>query len=165
VSEKTAVRFIHADKERAVDAWRLLFREGFWYLCGHHHETGEHRFFRVDRIAADTLEAAGPWSHDPPEDYDAAALLPEPMRLGDEQPVVAHVAVDPLFAQLVGDDLDQPDPLGTTDDGWIVLPVEVAHRQAFRSWLLGHLDHVRVERPADLRADIVAWLEALAEPA
>jgi hypothetical protein len=46
-----------------------------------------------------------------------------------------------------------------------VLPVEVAHRQAFRSWLLGHLDHVRVERPADLRAEIVAWLEALAEPA
>ena len=165
VSQRTAVRFTHADKPRTVDAWRLLFREGFWYLCGHHHESGEHRFFRVDRIAAGTLEPAGPWSVQPPDDYDAADLLPEPWRLGDEQVVIAHVAVDPRFAQLVGDDLDRPDPVGTADDGWILLPVEVAHRPAFRSWLLGHLDHVRVEHPADLRAEFVAWLDALAEPA
>lgn len=162
VTQQQAVDFVHDSKDRTVDAWRLLFREHYWYLCGHYHQTDEHRFFRVDRIDPDSIEVAGPWSRTPPDGYDAAAELPEPRLMGDET-VTATVAVDAVVKDRVSADLGHPEPVGTTADGWTVLPVEVAHRPSFRSWLLGHLDHVRLEGPADLRDEIVNWLQDLAE--
>lgn len=162
VSDQRAVAFEHGGKPRTVDAWQLLSREGFWYLCGHDHGSGEHRFFRVDRIEPGSVRIAGPWSSPPPDDYDAGARLPPPWRMG-EQAVTALVAVDRAAAGRVRSDLGDPEPVGTTDDGWTLLPVEVAHPPSFRSWLLGHLDHVRVEAPDELRDQVVRWLEEMAE--
>lgn len=163
VSSRHAVEFTHTGRRRTLDAWHLLSREGFWYLCGHDHDSGEHRFFRVDRVEAGTVRQVGPWSAPPPDDYDPAALLPTPWHMGSD-PVTALVAVDRVAAGRVRADLGDPDPVATTADGWTVLPVEVAHRESFRSWLLGHLDHVRVEAPDDLRAMVVDWLEQIERP-
>lgn len=161
VSQRAAVRFTYKDRIREVDAWQLLFRERYWYLCGHDHDRDDHRFFRIDRIAPGPVEVAGPWARTPPEDYDAALELPDPWLMGD-QPVTAHVAVDPVAEHRVRRELGDPEPAGATTQGWIIVPVEVAHRPSFRSWLLGHLDHVRIEGPPELRDEIVAWLESLA---
>ena len=38
----------------------------------------------------------------------------------------------------------------------------VTNREAFRSFVLGLLDHAEVLEPAELRADMVAWLTACA---
>jgi predicted DNA-binding transcriptional regulator YafY len=48
------------------------------------------------------------------------------------------------------------------DDGSIVVELAVTHDDGFRSFLLGFLDHAEVLAPAELRADVVAWLEELA---
>ena len=40
--------------------------------------------------------------------------------------------------------------------------VAVRHRPAFRSWVLGLLEHAEVLGPEELRADVVGWLEAVA---
>jgi predicted DNA-binding transcriptional regulator YafY len=45
-------------------------------------------------------------------------------------------------------------------DGSVVVTMAVTNRQNFRSFLLTFLDHAEVLEPADLRADVVAWLEA-----
>ena len=39
--------------------------------------------------------------------------------------------------------------------------LEVRNVDAFRSFVLSFLDHAEVLEPAELRADVVAWLEAL----
>ena len=46
-------------------------------------------------------------------------------------------------------------------DGAVVLGVRVTHREAFRSMVLGFLDHAEVLSPPEVRAEMVTWLEAL----
>ena len=48
------------------------------------------------------------------------------------------------------------------DDGSVVFRMAVTNREAFRSFVLGLLDHAEVLAPAELRADMVRWLSALA---
>ena len=48
------------------------------------------------------------------------------------------------------------------DDGSIVVRMGVTNREAFRSFVLGLLDHAEVLAPPELRADMVAWLTAQA---
>jgi predicted DNA-binding transcriptional regulator YafY len=48
------------------------------------------------------------------------------------------------------------------DGGAIVVELEVSHRDGFRSFVLGFLEHAEVLSPADLRADVVSWLDAVA---
>ena len=46
--------------------------------------------------------------------------------------------------------------------GAVVVELPVTNRAAFRSFVLSFLDHAEVLEPADLRDDLIAWLEALA---
>ena len=46
-------------------------------------------------------------------------------------------------------------------DGSVVLAGHVTNRSAFRSFVLGFLDHAEVLGPPELRAEMVSWLEAL----
>jgi predicted DNA-binding transcriptional regulator YafY len=43
----------------------------------------------------------------------------------------------------------------------VEVAVTVTNREAFRSFVLGFLDHAEVLSPPDLRAAVVTWLEAL----
>ena len=45
-------------------------------------------------------------------------------------------------------------------DGAVVVTLPVVNRAAFRTWVLGLLDHAEVLAPPELRADMVAWLDA-----
>ena len=45
-------------------------------------------------------------------------------------------------------------------DGSVVVTMAVTNRDNFRSFVLTFLDHAEVLEPADLRDDVVAWLEA-----
>jgi proteasome accessory factor B len=38
----------------------------------------------------------------------------------------------------------------------------VVNRAAFRAWVIDLLDHAEVLSPPELRADMVAWLDAVA---
>ena len=48
------------------------------------------------------------------------------------------------------------------DDGAIDVSVPATNVDAFRSWVLGMVEHAVVLEPADVRASIVAWLQAVA---
>jgi hypothetical protein len=45
-----------------------------------------------------------------------------------------------------------------------VVTLPVVNRAAFRSWVVDLLDHAEVLSPPELRADMVAWLDAVARP-
>ena len=47
----------------------------------------------------------------------------------------------------------------SSPNGDVDVRVPCANREAFRSWVLGLIEHAEVRSPADVRADIVEWLE------
>jgi predicted DNA-binding transcriptional regulator YafY len=71
------------------------------------------------------------------------------------------VLVDQLQAQQVEAELGESAVRERRPDGSIVVRLEVANEDAFRSWVLGLLDHAVVLSPAPLRQRVKAWLEAV----
>jgi predicted DNA-binding transcriptional regulator YafY len=51
------------------------------------------------------------------------------------------------------------------DDGSVVLELPVTNTAAFLSFVLGLLDAAEVVAPPELRAEMVAWLERIAQDA
>jgi predicted DNA-binding transcriptional regulator YafY len=49
------------------------------------------------------------------------------------------------------------------EDGSVVLTVTVTNRSAFRSFVLGFLDHAEVLDPPELRDELISWLERLCD--
>ena len=80
--------------------------------------------------------------------------------MGEGEPVVARLLVDADQAGwavgFVGADAVEE----RRADGSVVLAVSVTNRPAFRSFVLGFLDHAEVLGPPELRAEMVEWLEA-----
>ncbi len=73
--------------------------------------------------------------------------------------MTARLAIDPghvvTARSQFGDDAtwhDQP-------DAGAIVELEVSNRVAFRSLVLGFLDHAELLGPDELRADLVEWLE------
>jgi len=159
IGERRTVRFRYRDEERAVDPYRLSFRAGFWYLAGRDHARGEDRSFRLDRMqSAPTAGPAGAFERPsvPP------SRPPQPWEMGDEEAVEARVRVDATQAAWVVEQLGEDAVVERGEDGSTVVTVRVTSRAAFRSFVLGLLDHAEVLGPPELRADMVAWLRALA---
>jgi predicted DNA-binding transcriptional regulator YafY len=100
---------------------------------------------------------------EPPSDFDAATAFPEePWRLGEGEVTLAEVLIDQWQAPLVEAELGESAVLERRRDGSIVVRLEVANEDAFRSWVLGLLDHAVVLGPAPLRLRMKAWLETAA---
>ena len=158
VSERRAVAFSYRGEARSIDPFRLSFSSGHWYLDGYDHDRGGERRFRVDRVeAAPELGPAG--SFEPPARLGAAGR--EPWEMGDDETVEALILVDREQADWAVTRAGTHSLRERRPDGSVVLALPVANRDAFRSFVLGFLDHAEVLAPLELRADIVRWLEDL----
>jgi hypothetical protein len=74
--------------------------------------------------------------------------------------------VAPIRAAKVVREVGEDAVVERRDDGTVVVRVPCGNLAAFRSWLLGLLDDAVVVGPPAVRADVVAWLAAVAgEPA
>lgn len=158
----TSVRFDYRGVTRRVDPWGVMLRSGFWYLVGHDHERGARRTYRIDRIEGD-VELGEPAVVPRPDDFDPLDALPDdPKLIGATGELVdATVWVDARRAGTVTTELGADRVVARRDDGSVVVRVPCANREAFRSWLLGFVDLAEVLEPADVRDDIVSWLEAI----
>jgi predicted DNA-binding transcriptional regulator YafY len=116
----------------------------------------------VDRIDGEAeLGRAGAFT--PPQGIDPADFVrADPMTYGEDQPVDAQVLVDAPRAGWVVDQLGEQAVLERRSDGAVVVELPVVNRAAFRSWVVDLLDHAEVLSPPELRADMVAWLDAVA---
>jgi proteasome accessory factor B len=158
LSARQAVKFVYRDAAREVDPFRLSFRNGHWYLAGLDHTRGEERSFRLDRIAGGVTRVGEPGAFERPA---ASGRQPPPWLLGGDEPVTARLLVDSDHA---GWAVGQVGPTRVEErraDGSVVLAVHVTNRSAFRSFVLGFLDHAEVLGPPELRAEQVGRLEAL----
>lgn len=158
ISRRQPVTFIYRGEERRVDPWRLAFRNGHWYLLGRDHDRDGERNFRLDRVDSEIVpdETAAPFV--PPGGASAPA---SPWQMGDEAPVRARLAVDADHAGWAVGQVGADAVESRADDGSVVLGVTVTNRSAFRSFVLGFLDHAEVLEPAELRQQMIGWLEAM----
>jgi predicted DNA-binding transcriptional regulator YafY len=85
----------------------------------------------------------------------------EPWLIGGDEPENAVVWVDAVLATKAMSDAGPSAVSERAEDGSVTITMPVAQRTAFRSWVLGLLDHAEVIGPPELRASIVEWLRAV----
>jgi predicted DNA-binding transcriptional regulator YafY len=161
---RAVATFGYRGEERRLEPWAIVFRRGHWYAVGLDRLRDARRSFRVDRIAG-PVEVGPAGAFERPAAFDPGEVLAdEPWRLGDDAAVEARVLVDadqaPWVAAQLGEAGDAVEDAPGHDDGAVVLRLAVTNRDAFRSFVLGLLDHAEVLAPPELRAEIVAWLDA-----
>jgi proteasome accessory factor B len=158
---RVVASFAYRGRARLVEPWGLLVRNGFWYVVGLDRAVGEQRVFRVDRIEGG-VTVHRDQEFERPEGFDAqAAVTTDAKRLGDGVPAEALVLVDAARAGKVVGETGDDAVVERRDDGSVVVRVPCTNLPAFRSWVIGLLEHAEVLEPADVRADLVAWLRAL----
>ena len=163
IGERRRVAFRYHGQRRVVEPWRLSFHRGRWYLAGldtSRGAGGEERLFRLDRVDGPVVAEGPRDAFDRPSSADAAP--PEAWQLGDDDEVVATILVDADQAHWARQALGDEAVKEARPDGSIVCQMSVTNREAFRSFVLGFLDHAEVLDPADLRQDMVDWLAGLA---
>jgi predicted DNA-binding transcriptional regulator YafY len=166
IAARSPVEFSYRGERRTVDPWGLLLRGGFWYVIGHDHARGGQRTFRVDRFDGDDVDVGAPGSFERPPSFDPRSAFPaDPKQIGHDafDGVDARVRVDAVRAASVERELGADRVVERDPDGGIVVSVPASNLPAFRSWVLGLLEHAVVLGPADVRAEIVRWLDALTE--
>jgi len=160
-ARRSTVTFRYRDKQRRLDPYGLLLRNGFWYAIGRDHDHDGSRTYRVDRIEGEVV--AGPSGEfERPAGVDVAAAFPADPKLigGDDPEAVARVLVDAPRAAQVERELGSSRVVARRAEGAIEVEVPCANEAAFRSWVLGLLDHAEVLAPPERRADVIAWLLA-----
>jgi len=144
--------------ERGVDAFAVVFRRGHWYLVGHDRERDDIRAFRLSRFIGD-LTDVGP-GLDPPAKFSAADHVERgPWVPGGED--LASVAFAPDVAWAAADSFRGASTRGPREDGWVVVEIPMADEQEMAGWILGFGADAEVLEPEDLRAGVVARLEAV----
>ena len=159
VTEQRPLTFGYRGDSRTVDPHRIAFRNGHWYLSGYDHGRDAQRLFRLDRVdSPPVLGTAG--SFEPPA---AGPTGPSPpWEMGDAEEVTATVVVDPALAAWVIAELGPGALAEQRKDGSVVVAMRVTNRDAFRTFVLGLLDHAEVVGPPALRDHVVDWLDAMA---
>ncbi len=167
VASRSTIGFVHRGIDRHLDPWGLLLRGGFWYVAGFDHDRGEQRTFRVDRFegGASSIVVGPPGAFERPADFDPRSAFPaDPKQIGQspDEAIEATVLIDVARAAAAVRELGDDRVLRRHDDGSIEVRVPADNLDAFRSWVLGLLEHAVVLAPPDVRASIVAWLTEVA---
>jgi proteasome accessory factor B len=156
IAERQQLRFTYRGEARLVDPWRLSFRRGQWYLAAFDHGRGEERLFRLDRIEGGVVPTGPSGAFARPPEGDAAP--PPAWRLGDDDEITAELLVDAEQARWAVEALGEEAVVARRPDGAVVFRVGVTNVPAFRSFVLGFLDHAEVLAPTRLVDDMVSWL-------
>ena len=159
ISARRRIGFAYRGRQRRVDPWRLSFRNGHWYLAGHDHDAGQERMFRLDRVESDVAVTGDEGAFERPPHGGAQ---PPPWELGGDEALTARLLVDAGQASWAASHVGPEAVEEWRPDGSVVLAVRVTNRDAFRSFVLGFLDHAEVLGPPELRQDMIHWLDVLA---
>lgn len=157
IAERRPITFGYNSESRSVEPHRLDYQRGRWYLTGFDRTRGDRRTFRIDRLD-------GPITSGPPDSYertvDAGGPRMEPWRHGDDEPMRARVRLDAQQAALSRHEFGLDSIWLDLPDGSAEVEMIVSNRRAFRSFVIGFLEHAEILEPQELRDDIVEWLKS-----
>lgn len=146
---------------RVVEPWRVGYQRGHWYLTGFDQDREASRQFRLDRMgAAVELDDPDTFRGPAPEIEDSVY---RPWDEGGTEQIRALVRFDEDQSVWALDALGASTLRSVESDGSHLFEVPVTSWGPFRSFLLGFLDHAELLEPAQLRADLVSWLQRYAE--
>lgn len=158
-NERRVVTFLYRGEERHVEPRGLAFRSGHWYLSGFDQDRQGVRNFRRDRIESEPVAgSAGAFAR--PEGPPPRPV--RPWEMGEGEPVLTRVLVDPDLATWVEQDLGSDAIEERRPDGSVVIVLSVSSVPGLRSFVLGFLARAEVIDPPEMRAGMVEWLEAMA---
>jgi proteasome accessory factor B len=159
---RAVVTFTHRGRARTLESWGLTSQRGHWYVVGLDHDRGAIRAFRADRIEGD-VAIGPPDAFTIPDDFRPELHIEDrAWMLGTGEPTTVQLVVDAGYTDWIGPELGDDATVEPRADGSTLVTLPVVDRSAFRSFALGFLDHAEVLGPADVRADIVEWLETIA---
>jgi proteasome accessory factor B len=145
--------------ERSVDVFGLAIRGGHWYLVGHDLDRAQIRSFRLSRIAGEIV-SIGEGSA-PPEGFRAADHVQAgPWGPGEPQ-TRATVAFGPHVAWWAANGVAGAEVGRTRPDGWVEVRVPWRPGESLGGWVLSFGPDAEAIEPPELRAEVLARLEAL----
>src|SRR4051794_5989052 len=165
---RAVVRFRYRDVRRTVEPWGLSSKRGHWYVVGFDRDRDAVRAFRADRIDGDVELGEHDAFETPPDFRPDDHVESRAWLLGDDAPVTVRLRIDAdhldtLLAEVGADATVDEDPPNTgAGEAGAIVEMPVTNGAAFRTFVLGYLEHAEVLEPPDIRADIVAWLESVA---
>jgi proteasome accessory factor BC len=167
VRTHASAAFAYRAEERRVAPVGLWFRFGHWYLVAWDLDRAAVRTFRVDRIEGEVARGEAGDAVVPDDvNVDVKAALPEePWDVEGEDRVEMRVRVDGLESRRVTDEVGADKVVQRLDDGSIELVLGVSSFASIRTWVLGLLDHATVLEPTAFREELIAWLDAVRDPA
>ena len=155
IGDRRSVEFGYREERRSVEPHRLDFQRGRWYLVGFDRLRQGQRSFRLDRIS-------GPLTTGAKDAFvpvgGGEGLRFDPWRYGDDPEVTAKIRIDASQAPLNRNNVGGQSTWTDLEDGSAIVTMQVTDRHAFRSLVLGLLDHAEILEPEELRAEMVEWL-------
>ncbi|MFJ8867652.1 helix-turn-helix transcriptional regulator [Streptomyces sp. NPDC102473] len=143
-------------EQRQVEPWTLECWRGHWYLAGWDRERGAERVFRLSRISGRVRSRAGAFTAPVPD----AVTVRETVEswAGETATRTARIRLRagsgyPLRSRAIS--------VRDLGDGWDELEIPYGH--GLDAWLVEFGPDVTVSEPADLRADVMDRLRAVAK--
>ena len=155
------ITFTYRSQQRTLDPWRLDFHRGRWYLTGFDHARQDQRNFRLERIEGEITRTGDKVDHERPRSSSTGPV--QAWEMGGEEQVVAKLLVDDSHAvaaarQLGPDVVSEPGAAGG-----VVFHIPVVQSEAFRTFVLGFLEHAEILEPTEWRDELIAWLEQVSQ--
>ncbi len=161
ITANETISFTYRENTRTLDPWRLDFHRGRWYLTGFDHDRDGERNFRLDRIQGEVVRTGRPVVSERPSSVSGGPL--KAWEFGSDRQVRARLLVDDSHAGAAARFLGPDVASHRREDGGVVFEVPVLRTEAFRTFVLGFLEHAEILEPADLRQEMIDWLVAVAE--
>jgi predicted DNA-binding transcriptional regulator YafY len=140
------------ESDRELDPYHVWYRGGALYVIGQDHRSGEIRTFSVDRIRA--LETTGR-RFTPREDFDFERHTASSFGVVAEPATRVVVRFSRAWATQVRERTWHPSQhVDETDDGGVLLTMEVGGTAELVSWILSFGPGAEVLEPAGLREEV-----------
>ncbi|CAM5310849.1 WYL domain-containing protein OS=Streptomyces glaucescens OX=1907 GN=SGLAU_06760 PE=4 SV=1 [Streptomyces glaucescens] len=141
---------------RQVEPWALECWRGHWYLAGWDRDRGAERVFRLSRITGKVRSRAARFTARSPMSSPCARPWPVGRRDRRPQPPASGCAPAPGYPLRA-----KATSVRELGDGWDELEIPYGH--GLDAWLVEFGPDVVVLEPAELRADVVDRLRAVAK--
>jgi predicted DNA-binding transcriptional regulator YafY len=159
---RALVTFTYRQETRIVEPWGLSSKRGHWYVVGFDRAREAVRAFRADRIEGD-VEIGDAGAFEVPGEFRADDHIEDRgWLLGDAPTINVRLAVDPDHLDGVVAELGADARVEAGADGSTFVDVAVSNQAAFRSFVLGFLEHAEIVDPPEVRAAMIEWLETVA---
>lgn len=138
--------------DREIDCYKLIFKDGFWYLIAFCHDRESVRLFRVDRIReAVVLDKY----FTPPENFNFEEYMGAAWQMERGEEFVFKVRFSGESVRYVKEtQFHQTQRIIEEDDGTIIYTAKACGYKSVMRWILGFGSEAEVLEPVELREKV-----------